>query len=71
MTPPHGPCLVCPPSSPVDVEVTSTPVVVTINDVVEALRVKLAKCKLDHKWELELVRKEDVNEVHKLKARIE
>lgn len=67
MTPPHGPCLVCPPSSPLDVEMTSEvptpPLVGTNNDVVEALRVESAKCKLDDGWELELIQMKHTNEV--------
>lgn len=75
MTPPNGPCLVCPPSSPFHVEMTlkvsTPPLIVVENDLVKALRADLAKCKLDHKRELELVHMENVNEVHRLKAWIE
>ena len=52
-------------------KVPTPPLVVADNDVVEALRVELAKCKLDHKRDLELVHIEHANEVHGLKAWIE
>lgn len=75
LTPPSDTRLVCPPSSPVDVDMTSeepTPqLLVEGNDVVEALRAELAKCKLDHERELELLRLEHANEVQGLRARIE
>lgn len=45
--------MVCPTSWPVNVETTSevptTPLVVADNNMVEALRVELAKCKSYHK----------------------
>lgn len=68
MTSPHGPLLVCSPSLLIDMEMTlevpTPPLVVADNDMVEALRAELAKCKLDHKWELELVYMEHTNDVH-------
>ena len=70
MTPPQGPCMVCPPSSLIDVDMTAEvptpPLVVADNDMVKALRVES-----DHKRELDLVRMEHTNEVQGLKARIE
>jgi len=74
MTPHHEPWLVCPPSSPVDTEMVpaepTPPLVVADNDVVEALRAELAKCKLDHERGLEMVRREHGREVEGLKAEI-
>jgi hypothetical protein len=52
MTPPYGLHLVCPLALLVNVEMTSEvptpPLAIVDNDVVEALRFELAKCKLDH-----------------------
>src|SRR5665213_3516984 len=74
MTPHHEPWLVCPPSSPVDTGMVpaepTPPLVVADNDVVEALRAELAKCKLDHERGLEMVRREHGREVEGLKAEI-
>ena len=62
-------------STPVDVEMTSEaptpPLVVDDNDMVEALRVELAKCKSEHERESELVHMEHVNKVQGLRARIQ
>src|SRR5665213_1517203 len=67
--------LVPPPSSPVDVDMAMDgpppQLEVAHNDVVEALRSELAKCKLDHERELEFVRREHSNEVAGLNARID
>ena len=75
MTPPGEPLFVCPPSSPVDVDMVSAfplpSLQVVDNDVVEALRAELAKCKLDHEREMESVRREHAREVHGLKANID
>lgn len=50
--------MVCPLSLPVDVGVTSKvpipPLVVVDNDMVEALKDELVKCKSDHERQLEL-----------------
>ena len=46
------------------------PLVVADNDVVETLRAELAKCKLDHEQELEMVRRAHAKEVQGLKAEI-
>lgn len=67
--------MVCSLSSPIDVKMTlegpTLSFVVADNDVVEALRGELEKCKSDHERELELARMEYANEVHSLKACIE
>lgn len=67
MTPPHGLRLICPLSLLINVEMTlevpTPPLVVADNNMVEALRAELAKCKVDHEWELKLVCMEHVNEV--------
>ena len=49
--------------------VFTPPLVVADNDVVEALRVELAKCKSNHEQEMELVHLEHTNKVKRLKAR--
>ena len=70
MTPPHGPHLVYPPFPTFDVEMTSEvptpPLIIVDNDVVEALKVELAKCKSNRERELELVHMEHVNKVQGL-----
>jgi hypothetical protein len=52
MTPPNGTRLVCPSFFPVDVKITSEvpkpSLVVIDNDLVEALRVELVRCKLNN-----------------------
>lgn len=64
--------MVCSMCLPIDVKMTSEgptlSFVVANNDVVEALRGELKKCKSDHKRELELARMEYANEVRSLKA---
>lgn len=65
----------CPPPSPVaedmDVAVPLPQLQVVDNDVIEALRAKLANYKLDHKWETESVRLQHASEVQSLKALVD
>ena len=48
-----------------------TPPLVDVDNDVEALRVELAKCKSDYKYELELVCLEHTNVVQRLRTQIE
>ena len=74
MITPHESHLVFPLSLPLDVEmalvVPTPPLAIADNDVVEALRVEMAKTKSYHKRELELVHLEHANEVQGLRAQL-
>lgn len=59
MTPPQETFFVCPTSLPIDVNmdyvIPLPQLQVVDNEVVEALRAELAKCKFDHEWEMESI----------------
>lgn len=70
---PHGPVLVCPPSSLVNEEVTSKVSIAQVlaidHDMVEALRAELAKLKSDHELGLEYVILQYTNNMWDLKEK--